>query len=108
MIINFAYAISRVLGKMAERTCEAKADTATDHQGARRGETFERVARKADAMQLFGYVMDELSKRLAKGGIALDFLGEIDGAEVATAAAAKRFDRSINPGEYRLRERFFD
>jgi hypothetical protein len=36
-------------------------------------------------MQLFEDVIDELSERLPKAGFALDFLGQIGGAEVATA-----------------------
>jgi hypothetical protein len=35
----------------------------------------------------------------------MDVLSQIDGAEVA-AAAAERFDRSINPGKYQGRVRF--
>jgi hypothetical protein len=54
------------------------------------------------AMQLFMTAIEKLNK----DGMEVDVLKQINGAEVA-AAAAERFDRSVNPGKYQPRARLF-
>ena len=105
-IINFAgpYAISRVLGKWRNERTSAKAEAEAGYhacEGAKllRGS---RDAQKTGAMRLFAAAIE----RLSRDGIASDVLNQINGAEVA-AGAAERFDRSVNPGKYQPRTRFF-
>ncbi len=104
-IINFAgpYAISRVLGKWRSDHASAKADAEAGHH-AREGAKLLRGssgAQKTRAMRLFAAAIERLSTE----GIASDVLNQINGAEVA-AAAAERFDRSVNPNKYQSRTRF--
>jgi len=105
-IINFAgpYAISRVLGKWRNDGASAKADAEAGYH-AREGTKLLRGsgdAQKTGAMRLFAAAIEKLSR----DGIASDVLNQINGAEVA-AAAAERFDRSVNPRKYQTRTRFF-
>jgi hypothetical protein len=105
-LINFAgpYAISRVLGKWRSDHASAKSDAEAGHH-AREGSKLlrgSRGAQKARAMRLFAAAIEKLTK----GGIAPEVLNQINGAEVA-ASAAERFDRSVNPGKYQPRARFF-
>jgi hypothetical protein len=105
-IINFAgpYAISRVLGKWRSDHASAKADAEVGHHARVSGELLRgsRGAQKSRAMRLFAASIDKLSK----DGMPVHVLNQINGAEVA-AAAAERFDRSVNPGKYQARSRFF-
>ena len=61
-----------------------------------------RGAQKGSAMRLFATAIEKLRTE----GIASDVLNQIKGDEVA-AAAAERSDRSVNPGKFQPRARFF-
>ena len=99
-IINFAgpYGISRVLGKWRREHGPAKADAQAGRH-ARVGAKLlrgSRGAQKARAMRLFGAAIE----KLGKDQIAPHLLNQINGADVAEAAA-ERFDRTVNAGKYR-------
>ncbi len=105
-IINFAgpYAISRVVEKWRHDHATAKSDAEDSHyarEGAKvlRGS---RPAQKARAMQLFGGAVD----KLAKEGMPGELLNELNGADVA-AAAAERLDRSVNAQKFRPKLRLW-
>jgi hypothetical protein len=105
-IINFAgpYAIGRVLGKWRSDHASARADAQAGHH-AREGAKLlrgSRGAQKTRAMRVCAAAIEKLSK----GGMAADVIEQINGAAVA-AAAAERFDRSVNPGKYRAQARLF-
>jgi hypothetical protein len=104
-LINFAgpYAISRVLGKWRNDHASAKAHATAGHHTHASAKLLRgsRGAQKARAMRLFAAAIEKMNT----GGMAVEVLNEINGAEVA-ALAAERFDRSVNPGKYQPRMRF--
>jgi hypothetical protein len=105
-LINFVgpYAISRVLGKWRSDHAAAQADAEAGHHARASANLLRdsRGAQKARAMGFFAAAVEALSK----AGIPAELLSRIDGAEIA-ASVAERFDRSVNPGKYRPRARFF-
>jgi hypothetical protein len=99
-IINFAgpYGISRVLGKWRSDHASTKVDAEKGHHERESAKLLRRShgVQKARAMRL---AVEAIEKR-SKDGMASEMLHEVNGEEIA-AAAAERFDRGINLSKYR-------